>query len=76
MLSTCISQVAPSGVGTVKRGRGRPPGTRNKATLIAQAKLLNRVKTASGGPKDVPLSNGNTTRVTIQHLTHLQTVTL
>ncbi|TKS83298.1 AT-rich interactive domain-containing protein 5B [Collichthys lucidus] len=24
----------------VKRGRGRPPGTRNKATLIAQAKLL------------------------------------
>uniref|UniRef100_A0A665T4H2 Zgc:77151 n=1 Tax=Echeneis naucrates TaxID=173247 RepID=A0A665T4H2_ECHNA len=27
------------GVG-VKRGRGRPPGTRNKATLIAQAKLL------------------------------------
>ncbi|XP_008276342.1 AT-rich interactive domain-containing protein 5B [Stegastes partitus] len=24
----------------VKRGRGRPPGTRNKATLIAQARLL------------------------------------
>ncbi|XP_061595142.1 AT-rich interactive domain-containing protein 5B [Cololabis saira] len=24
---------------SVKRGRGRPPGTRNKATLIAQAKL-------------------------------------
>ncbi|XP_024121832.1 AT-rich interactive domain-containing protein 5B isoform X2 [Oryzias melastigma] len=28
----------PSGAG-VKRGRGRPPGTRNKATLMAQAKL-------------------------------------
>ncbi|KAI3373904.1 hypothetical protein L3Q82_022471 [Scortum barcoo] len=26
----------------VKRGRGRPPGTRNKATLIAQAKLLSQ----------------------------------
>lgn len=23
-----------------KRGRGRPPGTRNKATVLAQAKLL------------------------------------
>ncbi|XP_067347866.1 AT-rich interactive domain-containing protein 5B isoform X1 [Channa argus] len=31
--------VNPNGT-VVKRGRGRPPGTRNKATLIAQAKLL------------------------------------
>ncbi|XP_041863989.1 AT-rich interactive domain-containing protein 5B isoform X2 [Melanotaenia boesemani] len=30
----------PNGIVVVKRGRGRPPGTRNKATLIAQAKLL------------------------------------
>ncbi|XP_040908438.1 AT-rich interactive domain-containing protein 5B [Toxotes jaculatrix] len=29
----------PNGTMVVKRGRGRPPGTRNKATLIAQAKL-------------------------------------
>ncbi|XP_023263426.1 AT-rich interactive domain-containing protein 5B-like [Seriola lalandi dorsalis] len=32
--------VNPNGSVVVKRGRGRPPGTRNKATLIAQAKLL------------------------------------
>ncbi|XP_049447321.1 AT-rich interactive domain-containing protein 5B [Epinephelus fuscoguttatus] len=32
--------VNPNGTVVVKRGRGRPPGTRNKATLIAQAKLL------------------------------------
>ncbi|XP_028277077.1 uncharacterized protein LOC114445938 [Parambassis ranga] len=32
--------VTPNGTVVVKRGRGRPPGTRNKATLIAQAKLL------------------------------------
>ncbi|GLD69273.1 AT-rich interactive domain-containing protein 5B-like protein [Lates japonicus] len=32
--------VNPNGAVVVKRGRGRPPGTRNKATLIAQAKLL------------------------------------
>ncbi|XP_026184559.1 AT-rich interactive domain-containing protein 5B [Mastacembelus armatus] len=32
--------VNPNGGVVVKRGRGRPPGTRNKATLIAQAKLL------------------------------------
>ncbi|KAM6911903.1 uncharacterized protein PEZ65_016077 [Lycodopsis pacificus] len=32
--------VNPSGTVVVKRGRGRPPGTRNKATLIAQAKLV------------------------------------
>uniref|UniRef100_UPI0037E7CF5F AT-rich interactive domain-containing protein 5B n=1 Tax=Semicossyphus pulcher TaxID=241346 RepID=UPI0037E7CF5F len=32
--------VNPNGIVVVKRGRGRPPGTRNKATLIAQAKLL------------------------------------
>ncbi|XP_075878516.1 uncharacterized protein LOC142885689 isoform X1 [Nelusetta ayraudi] len=55
-------QVAPSGGGAVKRGRGRPPGTRNKATLIAQAKLLNKVKTAADGPRAVPLPNGNATR--------------
>lgn len=54
----------------MKRGRGRPPGTRNKATLIAQAKLLNKVKTAADGPRAVPLPNGNTTRVTAQHLLH------
>ncbi|XP_041657034.1 AT-rich interactive domain-containing protein 5B [Cheilinus undulatus] len=32
--------VTPNGTVVVKRGRGRPPGTRNKSTLIAQAKLL------------------------------------
>ncbi|XP_029925265.1 AT-rich interactive domain-containing protein 5B isoform X2 [Myripristis murdjan] len=32
--------VNPDGTVVVKRGRGRPPGKRNKATLIAQAKLL------------------------------------
>ncbi|XP_051256868.1 AT-rich interactive domain-containing protein 5B [Dicentrarchus labrax] len=32
--------VNANGTMVVKRGRGRPPGTRNKATLIAQAKLL------------------------------------
>lgn len=32
--------VNPNGSMVVKRGRGRPPGTRNKATLIAQARLL------------------------------------
>lgn len=32
--------VNSSGTVVVKRGRGRPPGTRNKATLIAQGKLL------------------------------------
>ncbi|MEQ2179379.1 hypothetical protein GOODEAATRI_024366, partial [Goodea atripinnis] len=32
--------VSPNGTVVVKRGRGRPPGTRNKSTLIAQAKLL------------------------------------
>ncbi|KAM4545194.1 uncharacterized protein PAE49_017882 isoform 2-T2 [Odontesthes bonariensis] len=31
---------SPNGTVVVKRGRGRPPGTRNKATLIAHAKLL------------------------------------
>ncbi|XP_015239097.1 PREDICTED: AT-rich interactive domain-containing protein 5B-like [Cyprinodon variegatus] len=30
----------PNGAVMVKRGRGRPPGTRNKSTLMAQAKLL------------------------------------
>ncbi|XP_060942108.1 uncharacterized protein zgc:77151 [Limanda limanda] len=30
----------PNGSVLVKRGRGRPKGTRNKATLLAQAKLL------------------------------------
>lgn len=34
------SIVNPNGSMVVKRGRGRPPGTRNKATLIAQARLL------------------------------------
>ncbi|XP_030010535.1 AT-rich interactive domain-containing protein 5B [Sphaeramia orbicularis] len=32
--------VNPDGTVVVKRGRGRPPGKRNKATLLAQAKLL------------------------------------
>ncbi|XP_074528107.1 uncharacterized protein LOC141791487 [Halichoeres trimaculatus] len=32
--------VTANGTIVVKRGRGRPPGTRNKSTLIAQAKLL------------------------------------
>ncbi|XP_031606149.2 AT-rich interactive domain-containing protein 5B [Oreochromis aureus] len=30
----------PNGTAVAKRGRGRPPGTRNKATVLAQAKLL------------------------------------
>ncbi|KAL6098398.1 uncharacterized protein ACO6RY_17540 [Pungitius sinensis] len=34
------AMVNPAGGAAVKRGRGRPPGTRNKATLIAQAKLV------------------------------------
>lgn len=34
-----VAVVAAAAV-VVKRGRGRPPGKRNKATLIAQAKLL------------------------------------
>ncbi|XP_069579156.1 AT-rich interactive domain-containing protein 5B isoform X2 [Brachyistius frenatus] len=34
--------VNPNGAVVAKRGRGRPPGTRNKATLIAQAKLLSQ----------------------------------
>lgn len=29
-----------NGPAVMKRGRGRPPGTRNKSTLIAQAKLV------------------------------------
>ncbi|XP_037604672.1 AT-rich interactive domain-containing protein 5B [Sebastes umbrosus] len=32
--------VNPNGTVVAKRGRGRPPGTRNKATLIAQAKMV------------------------------------
>ncbi|XP_054481890.1 AT-rich interactive domain-containing protein 5B [Anoplopoma fimbria] len=32
--------VNPIGAVMMKRGRGRPPGTRNKATLIAQAKMM------------------------------------
>lgn len=41
--SSCLPSeqiVNPNNSMGVKRGRGRPPGTRNKATLIAQAKLL------------------------------------
>lgn len=44
--------INPDGTVVVKRGRGRPPGKRNKATLIAQAKLLAqqqaRLKAVSG----------------------------
>lgn len=32
--------VTPDGTAPVKRGRGRPPGRRNKATLVAQTKVL------------------------------------
>ncbi|KAJ4929594.1 hypothetical protein JOQ06_018617 [Pogonophryne albipinna] len=32
--------MTPNGTLVVKRGRGRPPGTRNKSTLIAQAKMV------------------------------------
>lgn len=60
--------MAPSGGGAVKRGRGRPPGTRNKATLMAQAKLLSQqqsnVKPATDGPKGRPLPVSSTNRVT------------
>ncbi|XP_053297911.1 AT-rich interactive domain-containing protein 5B [Pleuronectes platessa] len=34
------NNLSPNGSVLVKRGRGRPKGTRNKATLMAQAKLL------------------------------------
>ncbi|XP_029303876.1 uncharacterized protein LOC115018800 [Cottoperca gobio] len=51
--------VTPNGTVVVKRGRGRPPGTRNKATLIAQAKLMAqqqaKVKTAAESPLLSPL---------------------
>lgn len=60
--------MVPSGGGAVKRGRGRPPGTRNKATLMAQAKLLtqqqSKVKPATDGPKGRPLPVSSTNRVT------------
>lgn len=36
----CFSPQTVNGTVVVKRGRGRPPGTRNKSTLIAQAKVL------------------------------------
>ncbi|XP_028323147.1 AT-rich interactive domain-containing protein 5B isoform X2 [Gouania willdenowi] len=35
-----VTILSPDGSVMVKRGRGRPPGTRNKATLMAEAKLL------------------------------------
>ncbi|KAF7654075.1 hypothetical protein LDENG_00074880, partial [Lucifuga dentata] len=38
--AAAVTMVGPDGTVAVKRGRGRPPGKRNKATLIAQAKLL------------------------------------
>ncbi|XP_053188123.1 AT-rich interactive domain-containing protein 5B [Scomber japonicus] len=42
MFLSCVSEqiVTADGTVVVKRGRGRPPGKRNKATLIAQAKLM------------------------------------
>ncbi|CAL8307049.1 unnamed protein product [Gadus morhua 'NCC'] len=53
--------VNPDGTAVVKRGRGRPPGRRNKATLLAQAKLLAqqqaKAKAACGecrGPEPPP----------------------
>ncbi|XP_057676774.1 AT-rich interactive domain-containing protein 5B [Corythoichthys intestinalis] len=41
----------------VKRGRGRPPGKRNKATLLAQAKLQaqQQAKDNTESPKPLPL---------------------
>ncbi|XP_023818194.1 AT-rich interactive domain-containing protein 5B [Oryzias latipes] len=44
----------------VKRGRGRPPGTRNKATLIAQAKLQAQQQTRvqPPPPETQPATNG------------------
>ncbi|KAM4726907.1 AT-rich interactive domain-containing protein 5B [Anableps anableps] len=39
--------LSPNGAMVVKRGRGRPPGTRNKSTLIAQAKLLAQQQAAT-----------------------------
>ncbi|XP_054902706.1 AT-rich interactive domain-containing protein 5B [Poeciliopsis prolifica] len=39
--------LSPNGAIVVKRGRGRPPGTRNKSTLIAQAKLMAQQQAAT-----------------------------
>ncbi|XP_029029537.1 AT-rich interactive domain-containing protein 5B isoform X2 [Betta splendens] len=51
--SPAAPNTSPNGTAVVKRGRGRPPGTRNKATLIAQAKILAqqqaKAKAAAGG---------------------------
>lgn len=40
----------------VKRGRGRPPGTRNKATLIAQAKMLAQQQAKAKATAEAPQS--------------------
>ncbi|XP_070699785.1 AT-rich interactive domain-containing protein 5B [Pempheris klunzingeri] len=47
--------VNPNGTVVVKRGRGRPPGTRNKATLIAQAKLLAQQHAKAKAAAESPL---------------------
>lgn len=43
----------------MKRGRGRPPGTRNKATLMAQAKLVAqqeaKAKAAASAQQQIPV---------------------
>ncbi|XP_042287007.1 AT-rich interactive domain-containing protein 5B [Thunnus maccoyii] len=53
--------VNPDGTVVVKRGRGRPPGKRNKATLIAQAKLLAqqqaKTKAAAAAAAECPLQS-------------------
>nr|XP_054590383.1 AT-rich interactive domain-containing protein 5B isoform X1 [Nothobranchius furzeri] len=49
--------MSPNGTMVVKRGRGRPPGTRNKSTLMAQAKLLAQQQAkAKAGPESLQIN--------------------
>ncbi|XP_029704247.1 uncharacterized protein isoform X2 [Takifugu rubripes] len=43
---------------TAKRGRGRPPGTRNKTTLMAEAKLLSQQQIKAKAAAESPVSSG------------------
>lgn len=46
---------------TAKRGRGRPPGTRNKTTLMAEAKLLSQQQVKAEAAAESPVSSSNVT---------------
>uniref|UniRef100_A0A1A7WMK9 Zgc:77151 n=2 Tax=Iconisemion striatum TaxID=60296 RepID=A0A1A7WMK9_9TELE len=60
--------MSPNGAMVVKRGRGRPPGTRNKSTLMAQAKLLAQQQAkAKAGPESLQINpTGSSTHRPIQ----------